>query len=207
MRLYRAVISRLFRAPPVRRQRLHAAAAPMAAVVVSLALAQPGLSSAGASGSRQADVPRPLVVAYPGPGWRTASPSTSITFRGRGPAALGAVQVVGSRSGLHAGRLIRSSVGLGATYRPASPFWPGEQVTVTSAVRVVGSSSTRFSFTVGTPAPGEVRLPAEDDGPDASTVAPTSGARVIACRPVRPRYHSRPGLRPEGACVGHPRED
>ena len=120
------------------------------AAALSLAMAGPVFSSAGASTSRTPAVPR-AVVAYPGPGWRTVSPSTSITFRGLAPARLGAVRVVGSRSGLHRGRLVRSSDGSGATYRPSSPFRPGERVSVTSAVRVVGSTSTRFSFTVGTP--------------------------------------------------------
>jgi hypothetical protein len=201
MRILRATSVDSFRAPPVKRRLLSLA---VAASGLSLAVVQPVSPSAGTPGAREATVPPVDVVAYPGPGWRTASPSTSITFRGRAPAGLGAVRVVGSRSGSHQGRLVRSSVGLGATFRPATPFLPGERVTVTSAVRVLGSPSTRFSFTVGTPAPRAVRPPSEgDEAGSSSSLAARTGAAVSVCRPVPPRFHSRPGLHPVGACIGH----
>ena len=174
MRILRATSVDSFRAPPVKRRLLSLA---VAASGLSLAVVQPVSPSAGTPGAREATVPPVDVVAYPGPGWRTASPSTSITFRGRAPAGLGAVRVVGSRSGSHQGRLVRSSVGLGATFRPATPFLPGERVTVTSAVRVLGSPSTRFSFTVGTPAPRAVRPPSEgDEAGSSSSLAARTGA-------------------------------
>jgi hypothetical protein len=148
------------------------------------------------------------VVAYPGPGWRTVSPTSSITFRGLTSAGLGVVRVVGSRSGPHPGRLVRSRDGSGATYLPSSPFRPGERVSVSSAARVAGSTSTRFSFTVGTPVGGKVQPLAEDDAAGMGTVAAPASASASAggvrrCHPTRPRYHSEPRLRPEGACVSH----
>ena len=44
-------------------------------------------------------------VSYPGPGWRVASPKTSITFVGVDAARLAGVEVTGSVSGPHTGRV------------------------------------------------------------------------------------------------------
>src|SRR5690242_2419386 len=119
---------------------------------------------------------RGVVVSYPGPGWRTVSPSTTITFRGTPAATLGSVRVVGSTSGLHRGPLVGASDGEGATFHPDKPFQPGERVSVTSAVRVVGSNSNRFSFTVKTPAGQDARPLVESDGQGARAGTSTQHA-------------------------------
>jgi Arylsulfotransferase (ASST) len=93
------------------------------------------------------------VSAFPSPGTPTASPVTTITFRGPGAAALTSLEVTGSSSGAHPGHLQAHPDGQGATFVPDSAFAPGETVTVTSTLDVRGANNGSFSFTVATPSP------------------------------------------------------
>jgi Arylsulfotransferase (ASST) len=116
--------------------------------LVGLAAAAAVLSLGGC-GSRS----KPQAVSvFPIPGGRVASPQTQISFRGLSARHLGAVVVTGSRSGRHRGRLMAHSDGNGASFLPAKPFTPGEQVTVRTKLRVRDAWHGVFHFTVATPA-------------------------------------------------------
>jgi hypothetical protein len=92
------------------------------------------------------------VYAFPIPGARVAAPSTQITFRGISADQLGSIVVTGSSSGIHAGQVMADSDGSGGSFLPAAPFKPGEHVTVTTNLNIVGGSAGSFSFTVASPA-------------------------------------------------------
>ncbi len=115
----------------------------------------PALVAHDASASRPAasslTAPPPVSV-FPIPGGQVASPSTQITFRGIAFSAIGSVMVMGSKSGVHAGRLLADSDGMGGSFLPAKPFAPGEVVTVTTGLDVLGGEDGSFHFTVATPA-------------------------------------------------------
>src|SRR5690349_20822681 len=69
-------------------------------------LPTPGAAAFDASGS---------VSVFPSPGTPDVSPATGITFRGPGAAALGALAVTGSESGVHPGHVQPDADGNGAT--------------------------------------------------------------------------------------------
>jgi hypothetical protein len=106
-----------------------------------------GIASAGAAAPRVAPTCTPVtinnsavlagtVAVSPLPGSRDASPQTQISFLGVQPARLSAIDVRGSRSGFHAGRLLAYSHGEGASFVPARRFAEGELVTVHARVIV-----------------------------------------------------------------------
>ena len=99
------------------------------------------------------------VSAFPAPGTPTASPTTSITLRGPGAAALQTIQVTGASSGSHAGHFQPHPDGGGTTYVPDRPFSPGEQVTVTTPLAVRGATGGSYSFAVAHPSPFPGRPP------------------------------------------------
>jgi len=82
----------------------------------------------------------------------TASPNTTITFRGPGSDGAGAITVVGSKSGPHPGQAHSHPDGQGATFVPDTPFTPGEQVTVTTTMTVRGATGGSYSFGIARPA-------------------------------------------------------
>src|SRR5437016_7219197 len=92
------------------------------------------------------------VRTFPMPGTRVAAPQTQIAFRGVPAGQVRNVVVRGSSSGAHAGRIEADSDGQGASFIPAKPFAPGEQVTVSSPLQVEGASRRTWRFTVATPA-------------------------------------------------------
>jgi hypothetical protein len=92
------------------------------------------------------------VRTFPIPGTRVASPQTQIAFRGVPAGRVRNVVVRGSSTGVHAGRIEADSDGQGASFIPAKPFAPGEQVTVNSPLQVEGASRRTWRFTVATPA-------------------------------------------------------
>jgi arylsulfotransferase ASST len=179
--------------------------AALAMAVVAGAAGVPALT-AGAAG---AATPAARAVAVsPSPGDRFATPRTTISFRGVTPGALGAVRVTGSRSGVHAGRLVADPDGA-TIWRPRAAFAPGERVTVHTAVPIAGARGNGFSFTVARVASHapEVLPPASGTGPHAtvSASAPrTRPARAAAtCKPGLPSFRSAPDLAPPGDCVNH----
>jgi hypothetical protein len=94
----------------------------------------------------------PPVYVYPSPGARFASPNTQIAFRGISAGQLGAITVTGSASGAHAGAVQADSDGNGGSFVPATPFAPGETVTVTTSLNLEGSGNGTYQFHGATPA-------------------------------------------------------
>ena len=138
-----------------------------------------------------------VVVSYPGPGWRVASTHTSITFTG---ADVGSVEVTGSLSGPHTGRVHALRAEPGSVFTPDRRFQDGEQVTVRTGAHIMGAPGGTFSFTV-----------ARAEGPRHTPVDLGSALRLDPGRPTavgtgtcrlrRPRYRTLPQLRPVGMCA------
>jgi hypothetical protein len=179
-------------------------AATGALVLVSMGV-PPGSTKGGVAAAdaqtRAADTV-PTVLAFPGPGWMTASPQTSIVFRGVTAARLRPLRVVGDETGLHKGSLINSRVGIGAIFTPAHPFAPGEHVSVTTAERVRGAASTTYNFGVAVPGRASFR----SSEPSQATVQPNLTVRASAsgvrdCVPHVWHFHTRPNFHPVADCV------
>lgn len=118
----------------------HAAATPEA----------PATAQANATPATPAAPTSAGVVIFPLPGTRTASVSTTLTFRGVTTDALGAVKVVGKSSGEHSGIIVPHADGHGASYLPDVPFAPGEEVNVAWGLHGQGGQSGASSFVVAT---------------------------------------------------------
>ncbi len=91
------------------------------------------------------------------------------------------ISVTGSRSGVHAGRLLSYSQGDGASFVPARPFSEGERVTVRARLRSGGSSQPILD-----------QFGIADEDPLTTTpeaIHPGSAAEVQS-------FHSRPDLQP-----------
>jgi Arylsulfotransferase (ASST) len=82
------------------------------------------------------------VTVSPLAGSRDASPQTQISFLGVSASQLSAISVVGSRTGVHSGRLAAYSQGDGASFLLSQPFAEGERVTVRARLRTGGSEQT-----------------------------------------------------------------
>jgi hypothetical protein len=130
----------------------------------------------------------PQVYVFPIPGSRVASPDSQIAFRGVPTTSIGTVTVVGSQSGAHAGTVAGDSDGRGASFMPFVAFTPGETVTVTTSLNVVGGSKGAFRFTVA--------IPAGDVPYKRGISAPRVRGDVMG-------FHSRPDLRPVAVHVTH----
>ncbi|MGA2319399.1 MAG: arylsulfotransferase family protein [Solirubrobacteraceae bacterium] len=138
------------------RRRTLRLIAPAVALALAAALTLGFAASAGAvSGAAPACTPATLdtsatlaagaVTVSPAPESRDASYQTQISFLGVPAATLEDIEVLGSRSGRHPGRLAPYSQGDGASFLPSTPFSQGETVTVQAALRS-GGASTRFSW-------------------------------------------------------------
>lgn len=126
------------------------------------------------------------VSVFPIPDSQYNVPKTQITFRGTPVSALGPIQVVGSRSGAHAGTVLPHSDGQGGSFIPSTPFVSGETVTVSTQLNVIDGHGGQFRFHIERPAPS---LPA--------MVLP----RVPAGAHGLQRFHSRPDLQPPSITV------
>jgi hypothetical protein len=120
----------------------------MRRIVVATAAIIAGLVALGDGASAQSSAP---VSVFPSPGSRAALPGTQITFRGIVPGQIGAVTVVGSRTGAHTGHIEADSDGEGGSFLPDAPFVPGETVTVTTGLDVLGGSDGSFKFSTVAP--------------------------------------------------------
>ncbi len=129
------------------RRRRHAKARRRGLAIAAIAGVAAGLAVlAGSAGPRPA-----TVTVFPIPGSQVASPQTQIVFRGVPVRELGAVQVSGSRSGVHRGRLLSDTDNRGGSFLPSRPFFPGERVTVRMRSHLLEHGRS-FTFTVATPA-------------------------------------------------------
>ena len=91
-----------------------------------------------ASGRGDAVSSDPVSVS-PAPGSISAAAATQISLRGLSRERLGDVEVSGSKTGAHSGRLAAHSDGDGASFLPDEPFEPGEEVTVRTSLTVLGA--------------------------------------------------------------------
>ena len=131
----------------------------------------------------------PPVYVFPIPGGHFASPGTQLTFRGIATSQLGRITVTGSVSGAHRGTVATDSDGGGGSFLPATPFTPGETVTVITSLNIEGSGHGSYQFQVATPA----------------------GTIPLAKRPAAPRvrgdvwlFRSRPDLAPAAVEITKP---
>ncbi|HWC86358.1 MAG TPA: hypothetical protein VG388_07455, partial [Solirubrobacteraceae bacterium] len=149
----------------------------------SLTLAAVAVAGSGGAMARAATAG---VSVFPTPGARYEMPATQIVFRNIPASQLGAITVVGSKSGPHTGTVDADSDGDGASFIPSVRFTPGEAVTVTTGLDVIGGMGGTFSFSIAHPArpiqPAPVpQAPAGADGVQ--------------------RFHSQPGLEPASVTV------
>jgi hypothetical protein len=145
-----------------------------------LAVVGLGIVSSGAlEGASSSSGETSPVAVYPTAGTPVASPETQISFRGTSPSSLGAVQVVGSKTGTHTGVLKAHSDGEGASFVPATAFSPGETVTVRAGAALVDASNGAVTFKIA-------RLPSAGKAP---------------------KLLSDPGGNPSGAQHFHSRHD
>jgi hypothetical protein len=91
------------------------------------------------------------VAVFPIAGSKYNRTQTQITFRGVPATAIGPIQVVGSQTGAHSGRIEPDSDGQGGSFLPDEPFAAGETVTVKTQLNVMGSSNGTFSFQIAQP--------------------------------------------------------
>lgn len=132
------------------------------------------------------------VSVFPSPGARTASPTTQISFRNAPPGDLTAatVTVRGSVTGVHQGRFVADSDGLGASLYPTHPFAAGETVTVTTPLPICGASTDSSQFQVALPPPKT-----GGSGSSSSSTTPTPQSEVQ-------HFRSAPHLKPPVVKVG-----
>ena len=128
----------------------------------------------------------PAVSVFPIPGSQVAPRGAQIVFRGVSPYALTSVQVSGSMSGNHAGQIQGDSDGNGASFVPSQPFTPGEIVTVSTSLNLVGAPSGSYQFRVAN-APGPIP-------PGPSQDAARRSGDVWS-------FHSRPDLHPASSQI------
>jgi hypothetical protein len=113
------------------------------------------------------------IAASPSPGVKVASTTTTISFRGIKPRALGKIIVRGSRSGVHRGRIEAHSDGFGVSFIPAKSFQNQERVTVYSKRNTFYGTGKRarhtYSFATGLIVPkswrAEPQVPAKGATP------------------------------------------
>ena len=126
------------------------------------------------------------VAVFPLPGSSYNLPGTQISFRGIAPGQIGPVQVAGSSSGAHSGRLESDSDGLGASFISDQPFDPGETVTVTTQLDLVGAPNGGYSFTIA----------------HTAGLIPPGNLLLVRARPGgEERFRSRPDLHPPALTV------
>ena len=126
------------------------------------------------------------IAVYPFPGSKYTVPGTQIAFRGLPASSIGAISVVGSKSGAHTGRLVGDSDGQGGSFLPTKPFTAGETVTVATHLAIASAPKGTFSFKISNP--GNQLAPAP-----IPTVA--AGARGLQ------HFRSRPDLEPAAVTV------
>ncbi len=163
---------------PLRRCAIVRAVAVVGAFGICLAAPVTGFGAASTTPQSKANWARGL-DALPFPGTPDAPPGTPIDFPAIAPGQIVVVHAVGSRSGVHAGRLSAQPQSRGTRFAPDRPFSPGERVSVTLRLRTVRAGAAsgdgyvktlRFSFSIARAA-----TVAPPPRPAAAGGAPTKG--------------------------------
>ncbi len=166
------------------------------------------VAALGLTGATAASAAAKAAAVLPVSGDRFAPPGTSVTFEGVTVPELSGLQVVGSVSGAHSGKLtplVGSPTG-GEVFTPTRSFAPGETVTVTAPQVELPGGGHSYSFGVSVPAPPKLAakaLATVTAGPQGSasqtTTSTTSGHYAPPSCP-RLTYRSEPALRAQRAC-------
>ncbi len=164
-----------------------------------------GLAAIGMMGSSAEALPahaRPAAQqaldVLPFPGTPDAAPGTRVVFPALAPGEIASVRALGSRSGLHTGRLSAQPSGNGSSFTPARPFVPGENVSVTATLRSAaagtatgapGAKRIQFSFAIARFAADTPSSPAA--GPPDLTNSTNTSARGGTTRGyvTEPHWH------------------
>ncbi|HKP90090.1 MAG TPA: arylsulfotransferase family protein [Thermoleophilaceae bacterium] len=99
------------------------------------------------------------IATFPMAGTPTASPKTTVSFRGDAPAKITGIVVKGSRSGRHGGTLKPHPDGNGVSFVSKKDFRPGETVTVDAKQKLVREKDGVVKFKIAEKAP--VGVPTE----------------------------------------------
>ncbi|HEY3960282.1 MAG TPA: arylsulfotransferase family protein [Solirubrobacteraceae bacterium] len=139
------------------------------------------------------------VTVSPLPDTEDASPETQIAFLGGPGTRVADVRVVGSRSGVHTGRLEAYSTGTGESFLPTHPFVPGERVTVHARVSASAGAppalATSTTFTIAHQASiSKKEFPIQRG--DASAVQHYSSAPTLTPSTVTVTTPAKPGATP-----------
>jgi Arylsulfotransferase (ASST) len=126
------------------------------------------------------------VAVFPLPGSHYNTRQEQIVFRGVAPSAIGPVTVTGSVTGVHTGHVAADSDGQGGSFLSDTPFAPGETVTVTTNLDILGATNGTFSFAIANP----------------SGLIPYGKLSVVSAgRNGVQRFQSRPDLEPPSITV------
>ena len=134
-------------------------------------------------------LPGTALAVSPLPDSYDASPRPRSACSERRRRDLGEVHVSGSQTGAHPGRLRGYSQGDGASFVPAEPFSPGEEVTVRGSVRTAARTTPfAYHFIVAKPGHDRARGPApaaeqrlqRDAALSLASGPPAAGAAVSA---------------------------
>jgi Arylsulfotransferase (ASST) len=136
------------------------------------------------------------VTVSPLPGTLDAAPATQISFLGGPGTSVSDVHVVGSRSGVHGGRLEAYSTGTGESFLPAHSFQAQERVSVHARFDSGGAISTlSTSFTIASQdTPSQKQFPLNPGDPHA--VQHYSSAPGLTPSTVRITTPAKPGATP-----------
>ena len=152
-----------------------------------LLAAVPLIAGCGSSSPSTAQLAASATCAsvYPSPNTHTASTTTQVSLRNVSPGSIstGTVKVSGATTGVHAGKWVADSDGLGASFYPSSPFAAGETVTVSVGAAVCGANGDTSTFvTVVRP------------GPLAASTAPAAAAPAATAQATT-SYITLPGVK------------
>ncbi len=181
----------------------------MLAAALSVAMGAVGAQAAWSSArarARSAAATSGLHV-IPFPGTPDAEADSSIIFPSLHSSDISTMVVIGSSSGPHAGQKVELPDGAGAAWEPATPFSPGEQVTVTATLTSTqagtasgapDSNTLHFSFTVadrtgtgGPPGPKSGQAPTQHFVSEPHLRPPVVTASADR-RQRRRRHHAQP---------------
>jgi hypothetical protein len=157
--------------------------------VLVLALAALIAAPVWAQGRARAATSPSALDVLPFPDTPDTSPQTAIDFPTLTPQQVLAVNVTGSRSGVHEGRLSALPHGRGTAFTPDRPFASYERVAVRATLR----SKQVISFSFGVAAP----LPGMTAGPRRTSVQPNSVRHDVRdANGLTHSFRSAPGLHP-----------
>ena len=140
------------------------------------------LNAAGASA---------MTTISPLAGTRDASARTQVSFLGASVSEIHDVSVVGSRSGVHTGRLEDYASATGASFLPTRPFVAGEHVSVTAVVGATPNAHQVTSdFAIARPAAYRFNPPAKSARVKPGTVQSFVSAPTLKPTTVAMTIHS-----------------